>query len=81
MGPDQFSFVVDYVPKTGNAVAAPTSNQDQGPESAGSGGFFLHLTSKESNNPAKKGNNHQSFNCATPTFNQDYRPQCVGAFS
>ena len=41
LGPDQFSFVVDYVPKTGNAVAASTSNQDQQPESAGLGGFIL----------------------------------------
>ena len=45
LGPDQFSFVVDYLPKTGNAVAVPTSNQDQRPESAGLGGCIL--TSKE----------------------------------
>ena len=72
LGPDQFSFVVDYVPKTGNAVAAPTSNQDQRAESAGREVVFLHLTYKGKKEAVQKKNRKclyipQHLKCAAPS--------------
>ena len=82
MGPDQFSFVVDYLPKTGNAVAGPTSNQDHRPESAGPGACIL--TSGEERSCYKRNRKclyiPQNINCAAPTSNQDHWPESVGTF-